>query len=186
MGFGIVLSLAEGDEGERDAIIELAARERDDLAKALGVPPPARLSLRFHATTDSYARVTARPWFTSGAIVSSEIHLPPLAALRDRGVLERMLRRQVVHLLVDDELSRRPAWVREGAALYFADGETPPSTPNRAASCPTDLELLKPVSPGAMGTAYAEARACFEKQIASGRTWREVGSEALRSSLVEC
>ena len=170
---GVVVSLPEGDEGEREAMTRLAVLERDLLAKTLGVIPPSRLTVRFHPTTDDYARATGRAWFTSGAVVSAEIHLPPLAALRDRGVLERMLRRQVVHLMIDDVLSRRPAWVREGAALFFADGLTTPGTLSRT-SCPTDVELLKPVSPGSLGTAYAQARACFERQIAAGRNWRDV------------
>ena len=170
---GVVVSLPEGDEGERDAMLKLAVRERDSLAKTLGVATPPSLTLRFHATADEYARATGRAWFTSGAVLGSEIHLPPLAALRERGVLERMLRRQVVHLMIDVELSRRPAWVREGAALFFADGPSAPGTLSRS-SCPTDLELLKPVSPGSLGNAFADARACFERQIAAGRSWRDV------------
>jgi hypothetical protein len=69
-------------------------------------------------------------------------------------------------------LSHRPAWVREGAALYFADGATPGATTR--ASCPSDAALMKPVSPGALVTALADARACFARQIAAGRAWRDV------------
>jgi len=41
-------------------------------------------------------------------------------------------------------------------------------------SCPADAELRQPVSVGALTTAYARARACFARQVASGRSWREV------------
>jgi hypothetical protein len=169
-----MISLPEGDEGERDMMLALAARARDLLATTLGLAAPPRLALRVHPTTGDYERATGRPWFTSGAVVNNEVHLPPLAPLRDRGVLERMLRRQVVHLLIDNELARRPAWVREGAALYYGDGQLGTPASLTRSSCPLDAELQRPISAGTLTTAFAEARACFERQIASGRSWRDV------------
>ena len=73
---------------------------------------------------------------------------------------------------VDPGLPQRPAWVREGAAAYFADA-TPVSATGRSA-CPTDDELQHPVSIGALGDAWSRARACFERQVSGGRDWRRV------------
>ena len=53
--------------------------------------PAARVTLRFHPTTDDYERATGQAWFTSGAVVDHELHLLPLAVLRERGVLERTI-----------------------------------------------------------------------------------------------
>ena len=99
----------------------------------------------------------------------------PLAALRDRGVLERTIRRELVHVMADPALAQRPAWVREGAALFYGDTvrDAEAATSSRAA-CPSDAELLHPVSAGALGDAYARARHCFARQIAAGRSWRDV------------
>ena len=47
-------------------------------------------------------------------------HLLPLAVLRERGVLERTIRHELVHVMADPLLRDRAAWVREGAAVYFA------------------------------------------------------------------
>ena len=116
----VIVSLPDGDEGERDAIVALTAKARDELAKTLGVQAP-RVTLRFHPTTTDYERATGQVWFTSGALVQAEVHLVPLASLRDRGVLERTIRRELVHVMADEALARKPAWVRDGAALYFAD-----------------------------------------------------------------
>ena len=128
---------------------------------------------------------TSQPWFTSGALVNAELHLPPLVILRERGVLERALRHELVHMMADTALDKRPEWVREGAAIYFA-GEPPvPGQPASSAAagsslpaprgpCPTDSELLKPVSVGAMANAHARARACFARQIEAGKSWKEV------------
>jgi len=177
----VALSLPDEDEGDRTAIQRQVIRARDDLAQTLGVPPPPHVTIRFHATTDDYERATGRAWFTSGAYVDGELHLLPLATLRDRALLDRTIRHELVHLLIDAPLASRPAWVREGAAIYFAGGPPPAAEPQRPAfkpdpraSCPTDSELLAPVSVGALANAYARARACFAKQIAAGRSWRDV------------
>jgi SpoIID/LytB domain protein len=178
----IAISLPDDDEGERDAILRLTGRARDELAQALGVSAPTRLTLRFHPTTADYERATGTPWFASGALVNGELHLLPLAVLRERGVLERTIRHEMVHVMTDSVLGQRPAWVREGAAIYFA-GERPiPGEPiKRSAfrpeprpSCPGDNDLLRPVSVGALANAYAQARFCFTRQMATGKDWRDV------------
>jgi stage II sporulation protein D len=179
---GVLVSLPDDDEGARAAIARLAVAARDELSTTLGVPPPANITLRFHPSIDEYERATGQSWFTAGAWVNGELHLLPLAVLRERGVLERTLRHELVHAMTGDILGKRPAWVREGAAIYFA-GERPvpgqalagpPSRPEPRAACPDDNELLRPVSVGALTNAYARARSCFARQIADGRSWRDV------------
>jgi hypothetical protein len=160
-------------------IVREAVRARDDLARALGVPPPPRVTLRFHRTADEYERATGRAWFTSGAVVNGELHFLPLAVLRERGLLDRTIRHELTHALTDSVLAGRPAWVREGAALYFAGDATPvvvqrPAFAAQGKSCPSDTDLLQPVSVGALSNAYARARACFARQVQSGRSWRDV------------
>ena len=181
MSAGVLVSLPDDDEGESATIATLTVRARDDIARTLGVPAPARLTVRFHPTADDYERVTGQAWFTSGAIVNGELHLLPLAVLRERGVLDRTIRHELVHLMTESVLGQRPAWVQEGAAIYFA-GERPiPGEPARQVfrpeprlSCPGDNELLRPVSVGALTNAFARARACFARQMDSGKTWRNV------------
>src|SRR5262249_3587403 len=116
----VLVSLPEGDDGERPVIAGLVARERDRVARELGVSAPPRLSLRFHPTTSAYEQASRQPWFTLAAR-TSELQFVPLTLLRDRGILERTIRRELVHAMVDDALSDRPLWVREGIALYYAD-----------------------------------------------------------------
>jgi stage II sporulation protein D len=177
----VLITLPDDDEGERAGIAALALKARADVAKSLGVAAP-RITLRFHPTTDDYERVTGQAWFTSGAVVNGELHLLPLTVLRDRGVLERTIRHELVHVMADAALGTRPVWVREGAAIFFAGEQMIPGEPQQRpafkppprASCPADNELLRPVSVGALSNAYARARSCFAKQIQSGRTWREV------------
>jgi SpoIID/LytB domain protein len=168
----LALALPDDDEGERDGLARIVLRARDDIAKDLGVTAPSRLTIRFHPTTSSYEQATGQPWFTSSALVGGDLHLLPLAVLRERGVLERALRRELVHAMADGLLRDRPMWVREGAAGYFA-GQRQPSG-DAAGSCPSDVELLSPVSAGALSNARAQATACFARQAGEGRPWREV------------
>ena len=76
-------------------------------------------------------------------------------------------------MMVDGPLQNRPQWVRDGAALFFADPAGGASVNGRFA-CPSDAELRTPLSAGALGNAYARARACFARQIAAGKRWRDV------------
>ena len=181
-GTEVMVALPDDDEGERGPIVRDATRARDELARTLGVAAPPRLTLRFHPTTDDYEKVTGQPWYTSGTTVNGEMHVLPLATLRDRGLLDRTIRHEIVHILTDAVLATRPAWVREGAAIYFAGeqpvprgiAERPSFKPEPRPSCPGDNELLHPVSVGALSNAYARARACFAKQIAAGKSWRDI------------
>ncbi|HEY1911871.1 MAG TPA: SpoIID/LytB domain-containing protein [Vicinamibacterales bacterium] len=172
----VIVMLPAGDEGERDVIRDLATRSRNDLAKRLGVDRPSRITLRFHPSVEAYQRATGQPWFTAGATMKDEMDFVPLTVLRDRGVLARTVQHELVHLMTASALGGRPLWVREGAASFFASERADASDPayrNRGA-CPTDQELTRPVSPGAMSLAYNRATACFARQIAAGRKWSEV------------
>ena len=167
----VQLTLPEGSVEERPILLPLIVRERQAVAQALGLSAP-RVRVRVHDSTDAYERATRRPWFTLGAVTDNELHLAPLWLLRDRGMLERTLRRQLVHLMTDDVLPARPAWVREGASVYFADASSTGAATRGV--CPPDSDLQSPVSPGALGEALARARGCFERQLSGGRDWRTV------------
>src|SRR5205823_3560018 len=150
----VVVSLPDEDEGARSFVDDVMSPERDDLARTLGVTPPPRVTVRVHPTTTSFEQATGRPWFVSGAVVNGELHLLPLASLRERGVLERTIRHELVHVMTDSVLGKRPLWMREGAAIYFAGEQPIPGEPSQRpafkpepkASCPGENELLRPVS----------------------------------------
>jgi len=175
----VLVSLPDGDEGERAFVTGVAVRARADLSRALGVPAP-RVTLRFHPTADSYEQATKAPWFTSGAVVRGEIHLMPPTLLRARGVLERTVRHELVHVLTNAALEGRPLWIREGAALYFAGASASPGDPETTpvelprTSCPADAELVRPVSVGALTNAYARAQSCFVRELLKRKSWRDI------------
>jgi hypothetical protein len=181
----VQIALPAAEEGERAALVALLRRARDATAAATGQTAPAALRVTVHPTVESFGRATGQPWWVSGATSGAAIDLLPLALLQQQGQLERTVRHEVVHALLDGALASRPLWVREGAAIYFsrptADGggaSSPDgsrsSPPAGRVKCPTDDELLRPVSAGAQRDSYARAEACFARQLADGRKWSEV------------
>ncbi len=166
---GVTVSGAGVEGSERARLVALIAEERDRMAERLGVPA-SPVSVRVHPTRDAFERWTAMPWFALGAVVAGEVHLVPLSILQERGMTEQAIRHQLVHVMADQSLPARPAWVREGAAVYFSTPEAPSAPP----VCPQDPELQQPVSIGALADAYGRARRCFERQLGTGRDWRRV------------
>lgn len=171
------LALPGGEESERVALLALIRRSRDDIAKLANVTPPPSLRVTVHPTVSSFGRATGQPWWVSGATEGTSIDLMPITVLRQRGQVDRTVRREVAHALLDAALAERPVWVREGAAAYFAE----PGPPNEArgskrerVTCPSDDELLRPISAGAQRDAYARAAACFARAVAGGKRWNEV------------
>ena len=151
----------------------LIRRTRVEIAKLTGVQQ-ADLWVTVHPTVDSFGRATGQPWWVSGATEGSSIDLLPLTVLRQQGQLDRTVRHEVAHALLDGALAKRPMWVREGAAAYFA---TPAAArqgrPDRV-PCPSDIELLRPISAGAQRDAYARAEACFAREMVEGKRWDQV------------
>ena len=134
---------------------------------------PAVIRVTVHPTVEAFGRATGQPWWVSGASDGASIDLLPLSLLRQRGQLERTVRHEVAHVLVDGALEDRPLWVREGAAFYFADPGSGSDASMRG-GCPEDEEFLRPLSAGAHRAAYARAEACFRRAIAQGRRWTDV------------
>ncbi len=169
----IALALPGNEERERDILLSLIRKSRDDIVKQTGAIPPTRLRITVHPSVESFGRATGQSWWVSGATDGAAIDLLPLSVLKQQGQLERTVRHEVAHALLDGALSQRPMWVREGAAAYFA---TPPASrpaPGRV-TCPKDAELLRPISAGAQREAYARAEACFARAYADGKRWDEI------------
>jgi SpoIID/LytB domain protein len=170
----VSLALPGAEEGERAAVMGLIRRSRDEIVTLTGVQAPASLRVTVHPSVDSFGRTTGQPWWVSGATDGSAIELLPVTVLRQQGQLERTIRHEVTHALLDGALANRPMWVREGAAAYFAGPAAGRATRPDRVTCPSDAELLRPISAGAQRDAYARAEACFARAIADGRRWDQV------------
>lgn len=170
----IALALPGAEEGERATVLSMIRQSRDLVAKATGVPATLKLRVTVHPTVESFGRSTGQPWWVSGATDGAQIELLPIAVLRRQGQLDRTIGHEVTHALLDATLAKRPMWVREGAAAYYANPANAKAVKPDRVPCPNDAELLRPISAGAQRDAYARAEACFARAIADGKKWNEV------------
>lgn len=166
---------APSDAGPATTLADLermATTALATLSKTLGtVTRPVTVTQ--HETLEGFRAATGRPWWTNAAVSAAAIDLAPATLLEQRGGLEATLRTALAELLVLPVLSDRSAWVRLGAARYFARSVPMAAPPNRV-QCPTDTELLLAVSAVAQREAEARAEACFARELARVRDWRTV------------
>jgi len=148
----------------------LAGNVQTRLAQRLGVNVPA-LTIRLHGSIDEFRRATGQPWWVSSVVRGAEIDLAPAAVLDQRDGVERAVERAVAEALVAPAFDHRHAWVRVGAARYFAAGERPTEGRPR---CPADADLTAAVSAAAQRDAEARAEACFAHAMAREGDWREI------------
>jgi stage II sporulation protein D len=172
-GTDVTLALPGEESGQRAAMLSLIQRARDDVARAAGVGADVGVRVTVHPTVESFGRVTGQPWYVAGATHGSNVELLPIVVLRRGGLLERVVRHEVAHAVLDRYLKGRPLWVREGAAAYFAAGPRARAV-TTGAPCPMDEELRRPASAAAQREAYSRAEACFARRVRDGVSWREV------------
>jgi SpoIID/LytB domain protein len=172
--------LPEADRRSLPEVRDLATGLVAAVALRLGVPAPAEVRLRFHATVEAYTRSTGQPWWTAARSVGSRIDLLPLAVLKQRGILASTLRHEFVHVLAEPSLSGRPLWVSEGLAVFLA-GESADETEGQRANtgltgphCPSDVALRSTASADARRRAYRDAGLCVERALTSGRRWQDL------------
>ena len=169
----VVIDSAMVGSPDRAEIMKYVRGARDQIARAAGVKTPAAISVEVHPTVDAFVRTTGQPWWVSAATTGTQIHLVPVAILRQRGQLESAVRREVARMLTERALAGRSVWVREGAAAYFAEPLAAADASMRG-GCPRDAELLRPVSAGAHRNAVTRAEACFRRELARGRKWHDI------------
>jgi stage II sporulation protein D len=139
---------------------------------------PSEIQVVVQPTSGAFQRATKQPWWSSGASRAARIDLQPLSVLRERGTLEQTLAHELGHVITAPVTRGRAAWVVEGAAMYVgglidtttieAAGAAEPVT------CPADAELRSPASAERARDAYARARTCFARALASGTRWQDV------------
>ena len=174
----VLVALPGAEEVSRGLIVQLVRSARDAIVAKTAVAQPSSIRVTVHPTIEAFTRATGQPWWASGATDGERMDLLPISILRQRGQLERTIRHEVAHVLLDGPLANRPLWVREGAATYFGDFDAPASASadsTSRVSCPEDAEFLRPLSAGAHRTAYARAEACFRQQIDRGTKWQDIG-----------
>jgi stage II sporulation protein D len=179
----IELRMPASEEGGREQLRSLIVRSLRELADALHVPAPRRLSVVCHPTGDSYRRATGRPWWTSAATRFDQrgdatVHIVPLDGLRRAGRLDVTIRHELVHVLTAPQLGARPLWVQEGIAAYFAGEHVARDAGVGDEACPADAAFRQARTSQAFEQAYERAAACVAREVARGVSWQTIADPA--------
>ena len=170
----IRLTLPPLEEHDRALVMGLVRQTRDDVAARALVPAPAVLTVSVHPSMEAFGHATGQPWWVAAATVGAAIDLAPIAHLRLRGVLESTLRYEVARAVVTPHLTSAPAWVKVGAAMMYASPSPAASPRDARVTCPSEAELLRPVSGGAQREAFLRAERCVRREVARGRRLTEI------------
>jgi stage II sporulation protein D len=168
----VVVRVPESSSVTAASIAEYARRAHSELSKTLGASV-IPVTIQLHDSLDSFRTTTGRPWWVTTAAQGTTIDLAPTAVLVQRDGVEAAVRLGVAELLVSGPLATRPAWVRVGAARYFASGRSQTS-PSAETRCPADAELTLAISAPAQREAEVRAESCFARALARVKDWRAV------------
>lgn len=172
----VELRMAEDVAADRRALEVLTTSAYAALSSALGVAV-APVTITVHGTVDAFRKATGRPWWTDYRVSGTSVDLQTPALLAQRDGVEFAVRQAVAAVLVSGPLSGRPAWVRVGAARFYARvvGGTPPAASrDEKLVCPADDELLLAPSAAAQREAERRAEACFARARTRVPDWRSV------------
>jgi len=170
---GISVTVPNASSVSASDVERIATAAHQDLSRTLGTSA-LPMTIRLHETLDSFRLATNRPWWVSEVAEGTAIDLAPASVLAQRGGLEASVRLAVAELLVAGPLSERPAWVRTGAARYFARGAGAVRPASSGTRCPSDAELMLAVSATAQREAETRAEQCFAREVVKVNDWRAV------------
>ena len=168
----IVVRVPPGSSVSSGELERMAIRAHRSLTRVLGASV-SPVTVELHDSVDHFRLEVRKPWWVSAAVTGTTIDLAPAALLAQREGMETTLRTAMAELLMSAALDGRPAWVRVGAARYFAS-PTPPAVPSGDVSCPVDAELMLSLSAVAQREAESRAVQCFAREYARTRDWRQV------------
>jgi SpoIID/LytB domain protein len=154
------------------------------------LPEPKPFEVVVHATTADFIAATGQSGWAAGVTRGRRIELQPLTLLRKRGILDKSLRHELAHAVIE-VLSdgRAPRWLSEGLAIHVA-GEGPAMSriPLKQRLTREELEwkLSRPAPAKVMRELYAAAYREVIAMIRAGgeeSVWRLVTKEK-KASLV--
>ena len=175
------------DVARRDAnqVMNILESARGDFlrrvsAASISTNIPA-LEIRLNESTGDFTSRTGQPWWAAAATKGNRIELQPLAILKRRGVLNKTLRHELAHVVIDlVSHDRAPRWLEEGFAIYLAgEGRLFSHKAGRKALSTAELEkrLEHPGSQQEMRALYAQAYLAVKELVRNGgeaSVWKKV------------
>jgi stage II sporulation protein D len=111
---------------------------------------------------DAFRNSTGEPGWVAAHTDGRRIHLQPAAVLRARDALDRVLRHELIHVLMEAQSAPNlPVWFREGLAEYL----DPLNRAAGAAAFPADSALRQTADAAEARRAYADALAAVTRLV---------------------
>jgi len=137
------------------AVLAAAQRELHAALDRTHVAPPASIELRVYPDVETFRNATGEPGWVAAYTVGTRIQLQPAATLRAKGALDKTLRHELLHVLVEAQARPgTPLWFREGLVEYLA-GASPVA--GAAPKAPSDADLQQTTDPARARRAYEQA-----------------------------
>jgi stage II sporulation protein D len=105
------------------AVLAEAERLLEGVGRQVRRPPPRAIEIRVYPDVETFRNATAEPGSVAAYTEGRTIHLQPPAILRRRGVFERTLYHELLHVAIEEQtLPELPLWFREGLAGFLSGG----------------------------------------------------------------
>jgi stage II sporulation protein D len=144
---GVVLALAELLVGT--------------VARRTGWPVPSGIEIRIYPTVDAFRNATGEPGWVAAHTEGRRVHLQPVSVLRAHDALERVLRHELIHVLMEAQATPGlPIWFREGLVGYLEGGRE-----TGAGELPADSALRQTADAAQARRAYAEAAGAVSRLV---------------------
>jgi stage II sporulation protein D len=162
-GERVIMQTTQPDQ-DRMAI-PIADRLLHEVESATGLSLTARPTLRVHPTIPEFRDATGAEGWVAAITRESTIDVQPLGVLRSQAGLERTLRHEMAHVVIEQNVGAiLPIWFREGLALWI-DGVRLPRPMSIPADGALNRAIQRPLSAEERRQSYSVAHGLVSECI---------------------
>ncbi len=119
--FSVSAPATIGQKDVESVLLALETAERKTAARHKLTPPPVSLQAKLYRTTPDFTAATGAEHYMGAFFTGGVLHLQPVRALRDRGILQQTVTHEYVHFYLNVLTNgNTPAWLDEGIATLVA------------------------------------------------------------------
>jgi stage II sporulation protein D len=146
-------------------ILALAEAQLAALTSRTGWRAPRMVRIYVYADIDTYRNRTGNAGDVAATTSVANMHLQPVSQLRRRGMLERVLRHELVHAAMAEAGTRLPLWFEEGLARYLAGPEYTAVSDLRFDTLASLDEAIESADSVRRRAAYAQAHGLVQQAV---------------------
>ena len=103
------------------AVKEILESAHSDMVGHLGDIVPRAIDVVIFSSCGDFTYHTKLPWWSASATAGDAIYLQPISILKQRGVLENVIRHEVALVFIHNKWGEvAPIWFSEGLSVYYS------------------------------------------------------------------